>query len=164
MTLDQCIALFSAGVSFTGLVFVGLQLRSGTKQRTSDSLVKILDTNRELITLGFSHPELFAILAGGTEADPIWIQRYLQLWLNQFSLVHSYIQNAILPREAKENLERDISEFMATPNMRKHWRAFGHLYPVSFQTYIKDVLKKDEPPKEAAHHAAKKHGHHDAKT
>ena len=165
MTLDQCIALFSASVSFVGLVFVGLQLRAGTKQRTSDSLVKILDTNRELITLGFSHPHLFEILANEKETDPIWTQRYLQLWLNQFSLVYSYLQNSVLKGEAKENLERDITDFMASGNMRKHWQRFGKLYPTSFQTYINAILKKDEPPVKAAHHGEQtKRRHHDAKT
>jgi hypothetical protein len=165
MTTDQYIALFSATVSFVGLIFVGLQLRDATRQRTSDSLVKVLDINRELITLGFSHPQLFEILTGDKNANPVWTQRYLQLWLNQFSLVYSYLQHSVLRGEAKDNLERDLSEFMTMPNMRKHWQKFGRLYPASFQAYINEILKKDEPPGgKPTHHEGPAHPHHEAKT
>jgi len=165
MSFDHFISLFSASISFVGLVFVGIQLRDATRQRTSDSLVKILDVNRELITLGFSHPQLFVILTGDKDADPVWTQRYLQLWLNQFSLVYSYLQHSVLQGEAKDNLERDLSEFMAMANMRKHWQRYGRLYPASFQAYINEILKKDEPPAgKTAHHAGPVHRHHDAKT
>ena len=53
MTLDHWVSLFSASISFIGLLFVAVQIRDSTRQRKSDSLVKILDTNRELIVLGF---------------------------------------------------------------------------------------------------------------
>ena len=164
MSLDQKIALFSAMVSFIGLVFVGLQLRAGTRQQMSDSLVKILDTTRELISLGFSHPKLFEILAGKKETDPILTQRYLHLWLNHFSLVHSYLEHSMLGAETRDNLERDLTEFMGMASMRKHWQRFGSLYPISFQTFIDEILKKDEPPTKAAHHDETAHEHHDAKT
>jgi hypothetical protein len=165
MTTDQYIALFSATVSFIALIFVGVQIRAATRQRTSDSLVKILDTNRELITLGFSHPQLFEILTGDKNPNHVFTQRYLQLWLNQFSLVYFYLQNSVLQGEAKDNLERDLSEFMTMPNMRKHWQKFGKLYPASFQTYINEILRKDESPGDKpTHHEDQAHPHHEAKT
>jgi hypothetical protein len=163
MTLDQKIALLSSVIAFVGLIFVALQLRDSTRQRRSDSLVKILDINRELIALGFAHPTLFAILAGKDNTDPLWTQRYLQLWLNQFSLVHSYLEHSMLGGEVRDNLLRDISEFMLNDNVRKHWHTFGHLYPASFQAYINGILKKDEPPQKAAHPGESRR-HHDAKT
>jgi hypothetical protein len=162
MTLDQGIALFSATVSFIGLVFVGLQLRDATRQRTSDSLVEILDVNRELITLGFSHPQLFGILDDAKNADPIWEQYYLQLWLNQFSLIHSYLKESVLKGERRENLQRDLSDFMMMANMRRHWQKFGKFYPASFQEYVNEMLKTIEPPTAAqAKHPAR---NHEAKT
>jgi hypothetical protein len=163
MTFDHLVSLFSATISFAGLIFVALQLRDSTRQRRSDSLVKILDINRELISLGFSHPQLFGILADEANANPLWTQRYLQLWLNQFSLVHSYLEHSMLGGEVRGNLLRDISEFMLNANVRKHWEKFGHLYPASFQAYINDILKKDEPPAKAAHPGESRR-HHDAKT
>ena len=164
MTLDHWVSLFSASISFIGLLFVAVQIRDSTRQRKSDSLVKILDTNRELIVLGFSHPPLFEILANGKDTNPIWTQRYLQLWLNQFSLVHSYLEHSMLGTEVRDNFRRDISEFMAMANMQTHWRRFGHLYPASFQAYINEILKTNEPPHERAAHRETTRQHHDAKT
>lgn len=149
MTLDQSIALFAAIVSFVGLVFVGLQLREATKQQRSQSLVKIYDINRELISLGFDHPLLFMILQDGHGVDPVWERRYLQLWLNQFSLIHSYLRNSMFEPELKDSLERDIEDFFKMKNARKHWHEHGAFYPPSFQFFANEVIKK-EPPKRTA--------------
>ncbi len=146
MSLDHIVSIFSAAVSFIGLLFVALQIRASTRQRESDSLVKITDINRELLSLGFSHPQLFTIMEDGKTADPVWERRFLQLWLNQFSLVHSYLTQSVLRAELKENLERDLSDFMAMENMRRHWQRYGMLYPASFQKYVNAILKKVEPP------------------
>lgn len=97
MTLDQSIALFSATVSCVGLVFVGLQLRDGTRQQRSQSLVEIYGMNRELISLGFTHPQLFDVLAG-KNTDPGLERRYLQLWFNQYSLVNTYVNMSVFWR------------------------------------------------------------------
>jgi hypothetical protein len=151
LTLDQSIAVFSAAVSFLGLFFVGIQMRESRKQRETESLIQVLDVNRQLVILGFSHPQLFKILEGDKTVEPLLERYYLQLWLNQFSLIHSYFRNSFLKGERKENLERDLSDVMLMPNMQKHWHQFGKFYPASFQNYINGILKESEPPKSAAH-------------
>jgi hypothetical protein len=80
----------------------------------------------------------------------IWEQYYLQLWLNQFALTHSYMARSVLCGELRENLTRDVADFMAMQNMRRHWQRFGSLYPATFQTFVNEILKKVEPPKAAA--------------
>jgi hypothetical protein len=166
MTLDQSIALFAACATFGSLIFVGLQLRDATRQRASDSLVKILDINRELITLGFSHPQLFEILADAKNTHPAWTQRYLQLFLNQFSLVFFYLKHSVSPKEVIVNWELDVADSMTKSNMRKHWQEFGRLYPASFQAYVNAILKKkDESPSgKPTHHDRLALSHHEAKT
>ena len=69
MTTDQYVAMFSAAVSFLGLLLVVLQLREGTEQRKLESQIHIYDINRKLISLGFSHPELFDVLKDGKGID-----------------------------------------------------------------------------------------------
>jgi len=56
MTLDSLIPFFSPAIGLAGFMVVIFQLRRGTKQRELDSLVKVYDINRQLITLGFSRP------------------------------------------------------------------------------------------------------------
>lgn len=146
MPFEQMVSLFSAVISFAGLVFVALQLRDGNKQQELASLVEIYDINRQLLTLGFSHPKLFEILADAANADPTLERRYLQLWLNQFALIHSYMEEAVFKRELKDSLTREVAEFFTMENMQRHWRHHGAFYPASFQAFVSDVLKNNEPP------------------
>jgi hypothetical protein len=146
MAWDHWVSLFSSAIAFVGLLFVARQIRDSTRQREMDSVVEILSINRELITLGFSHPQLFAILNDSKDANPIWEQYYLQLWLNQFALTHSYMTRSVLRGEFRENLTRDVTDFMAMQNMRRHWQRFGRLYPATFQSFVNEKLKEVEPP------------------
>ena len=151
MALDHYVSLLTAGMSFVGLLFVALQLRDATKQREMDSLVKVYDINRELLSLGFSHPQLFAIMENKGNADPSAEKHYLQLWFNQFSLVHSYLRHSLFKREFKESLERDITDFVKLENVRRHWQRNEQYYPAAFQDYVNVLIKKNEPPMKAAH-------------
>jgi hypothetical protein len=133
-----------------GLLLVMVQIRASTRQREMESLVEICGTNRELIGLAFSHPQLFAVLQDAKKTDHVWEQYYLQLWLNQFALTHCYLKQAVLKGEFKENLSRDVADFMSMENMRRHWQRCGKLYPASFQKFVGEILEKVEPPLKAA--------------
>ena len=154
MLLEQWVSIFSASISFVGLIFVAVQLRDANRQRESESLVKIYDINRELLSLGFSHPKLFAILNDEQNADPIWERYYLQMWLNQLSLIHTYLQDSVVRPELRESLIVALTEFMTAENMRRHWKAKGRFYPASFQKLVTGIIEKAEPP-EAAQLASK---------
>lgn len=145
VSFDHIVSLSSALISLIGLVFVALQLREGNRQQQLASLVEIYDINRQLLTLGFSHPKLFEILADAPNADPTLERRYLQLWLNQFALIHSYMKEAVFKRELKDSLTREVAEFFTMENMQRHWRRHGTFYPASFQNFVGDVLNKHAP-------------------
>src|ERR1041385_9352546 len=145
MLSGQWISLFSAMVSFAGLLIVIRQLRTSNKQRELQSLVQVFDVNRQLLSLGFSHPKLFEIMADAPQADPTLERRYLQLWLNQFAMIHSYMKEAVFKRELKDSLTREVAEFFTMENMQRHWRRPGTFYPASFQHFVGDVLNKHAP-------------------
>jgi hypothetical protein len=151
MSIDQLVAIFSATVSFIGLLLVVLQLRAATRQRESESLVTIYDINRELLTLGFSHPRLFAILEDAKDADPVWETRYLQLWMNQLSLIHLYLKRAVFDKELQEFLENEIADFVTHTNVQKFWQHRGVAYPASFRRLVDEIIKKGKPPTAACH-------------
>jgi len=150
MSLDHYVALFSALISFAGLLLVVLQLRDSNRQRESESLVELYDINRQLLSLGFSHPVLFQILEDKKATDPLWEKRYLQMWLNQLSLSHAYLQRSVVQPELKASLERNLIDFMTMENMRRQWQQYGSFYPASFQDCVNEILKKVEPPVTAA--------------
>jgi len=146
VSIDQIVSLSSAAISFIGLLLVVLQLRDGNKQQELTSLVEIYDINRELISLGFAHPQLFAILSDTKGNDPTWQRRYLQLWLNQLSLIHSYLKRSVFDAELKASLEREVADFMSMENMRSHWQRYGSMYPDSFQKLVNNQVQRGEPP------------------
>ena len=79
MPFASFVPLLSPTIAFAGFMLVILQLRRGTKQRELDSLVKLCDINRQLITLGFSQPELFSILADDLRvATPVKISNEVE--------------------------------------------------------------------------------------
>jgi hypothetical protein len=151
MTFDHLVSLVSACISFAGLIFVALQLRDSNRQRESESIVKLYDINRELLSLAFSHPSLFDVLEDKPIKDHLSEKRYLQLWLNQLSLSHTFLRHAVVQTEYQDELTRNLEDFMSMQNMRKHWQTYGPFYPESFQNRVKGILEKDEPPVAATH-------------
>jgi hypothetical protein len=145
MFVDHFVAIFSATISFAGLMLVVLQLRAATRQRESESLVTIYDINRQLISLGFSHPHLFKIMDDGADDGSCTERRYLQLWLNQFALIHLFLTRTVFDRELKESLERDLADFLTITAVRQHWQKHGAFYPDSFQKLVNGIMKKKEP-------------------
>ena len=151
MSLDHFVSLFSAAISFVGLLFVAVQMRAANRQRKLESQIRLYDINRELISMGFDKPELFDVLVDKHEVNPVTERRYLQLWLNQLALVNSFkLQGAFQP-DVQESFETDFRDIMTMSNMHRHWRKYGKYYPASFQQMVNDTLKKSEPPKAAAH-------------
>lgn len=146
MSPEANAAIVSAIIAFAGLLAVAKQMRDANRQREADALVKIYDINRELLTLGFSHPQLFSILNGAADVDPQQVRHYLQLWLNQMSLIHLYLKRSVFDRDLKESLERDIAYFMELKSMQEYWRQYRAFYPTSFQVLVDGIMKKGEPP------------------
>ena len=144
MTIDQWAATFSATISFLGLLLVVLQLREGNRQAKLESQIRLYDINRELITLGFSKPELFQILADAKNVDSTIERRYLQLWLNQLCLVDSFKRSGAFNKEVQEGFETDLRDMMQMENMRRHWHEFERYYPASFRKSVTEILDKAE--------------------
>jgi hypothetical protein len=144
MLSDHWVSLFAVGISFAGLMLVLVQLRRGTIQREAQSLVQILDINRQLMTLGFSHPDLFKVLDDKTGADPLREERYLQLWLNQMWLIHTFLWRSALKTEFKACLLRDFGYFAENRNFQRHWRLRREFYPASFVKLLDAIMKEKE--------------------
>lgn len=140
----EYVPIFSVLISFASVALVVIQLRANAAQRDLESLKEILEINRELLTLGFTNPVLFDILNDTPGVDPVWEKRYLQMWLNQLSLTHSFQRRGIFRKELREAFERDIRDFMALTNMRCHWEGHKQYYSGSFRRYVEGILNSGE--------------------
>ncbi len=146
MSFDHWIALISSSISFVGLMFVAVQLRDANRQRETESMVKLYDINRELLSLGFSHPQLLEVLEDKKIADALLEKRYLQLWLNQLSLSHTFLQRSVFKIELQDELHRNLIDFIGMKNMQRHWQQYGSFYPTSFQERVGEILELEPPP------------------
>jgi hypothetical protein len=135
----QYIAAVSLMLSFVSISLVLVQLYDNITQRRIDANIRISDINRDLVSLGFAHPTLFAVLHGEA-SDPIVERRYLQLWFNQFLLIYTYQARGLFRSEHRESLGRDIGDFLKLQNVQSHWREFRQYYPSSFQGFVNSLL------------------------
>ena len=150
MTLEQWVSVFGTVIGFCGLLFVGLQFRQGNRQRESDSMVKLYDINRELLTLSFHFPQLLDLLEDKDIPDRRMQKRYLQMLLNQMEQFFSFSRNAMRDKELKESVERNLVDFLSMRTMQEHWKESGSFYTASFQRHVNAILNKKEPPRSAA--------------
>ncbi|HOW66870.1 MAG TPA: hypothetical protein P5186_26140 [Candidatus Paceibacterota bacterium] len=69
-----------------GILLTLIQLLLLRRQLKMDAQIKIMDSNREIVALGFDHPAMWLTMEeaeGTTPADgAITQRRYLQLWMN----------------------------------------------------------------------------------
>ena len=140
MNIDQWVAVFSASVSFVGLLMVAMQLRDGNRQRQLESQIQLYDINRELISMGFSNPRLFRVLEDAEGVDPVLERRYLQLWLNQLALIQSFQASGGLRKDVGSSFDADLRDMMMMSNMRRQWQRFGKYYPASFRVYVDTII------------------------
>lgn len=140
MTTDQFVAIFSVSISFFGLLLVVIQLHGSNQQRKLESQIHLYDLNRELLSLGFSNPQLFEVLTDAKGVNPTLEQRYLQLWLNLYSLVHAFGKSGVFHGDVEESFDVDFRDVLSMANMRRHWQRFGKYYPASFQKSVNDIL------------------------
>ena len=143
MVDSQYIAAVSLILSFVSISLVLIQLYDNIAQRRIDASIRISDINRQLVSLGFSHPALFAVLHG-EPSDPTVERRYLQLWFNQFLMVYTYQDRGLFKTEHRESLGRDIADFLKLQNVQLHWRAFRQFYPASFQDFVNSLLPEHD--------------------
>jgi hypothetical protein len=155
MSLDQWVAIATIAtpvVAFFGLFQVARQLMDGTDQRRMESVLQIYGVNREIISLGFTTPELLQILHG-KKANPLVERHYIQLWFNQFLLIYNFRNRKFFPVDIRESLERDIHYFMEESNAQRFWQQNRIYYPEAFQNYIdrltppKPDVHEERPPK-----------------
>jgi hypothetical protein len=140
MTLDEYVSIISALIALAGLLFVAKQLHDANSQTKLASQIQLYDITRELLSLGFSNPVLFEVLTDKKGVNPVLEQRYLQMWLNQLSLIHSFQRRGAFEADVQESFDRDLRDVFGMSNMRRHWQKFGKYYPASFQAYVNTII------------------------
>ena len=82
--------LFAA---LAGICFTLLQLRMLRRQLKLNALIRIMDSNRAIVALGFEHPAVWAAMGEETPTvfgdEAVLHRRYRQLWMNHMQIMWS---------------------------------------------------------------------------
>ncbi|KAF0095638.1 MAG: hypothetical protein E1N59_1133 [Puniceicoccaceae bacterium 5H] len=115
---------------------VFLQLRYLVRQMRFDAFLEIQEATRELIQLGFDHPDLLAVLEQSKTRRKARERKYAQLWLNQLNLAFAAYRQKHVPRDLWRSFETNIRAFVQADLLRSHWPSLKPFYPSAFQAFL----------------------------
>lgn len=144
LEISEWVAVVSVVIAVASLA---VHLRLNLKQSRANALIQIYANNRDLLSMGFDHPQLLKVLSNGQEED--FSRRYLQMWVNHMSLLFQLQKQGSLTREQWQAFELDIRDLMQIPAMETHWQPRGEFYPADFRNFIDGVLVQINEQKKA---------------
>lgn len=131
-----------------GIALTLAQLGLFRRQLKLDALIKIMDSNREIVTLGFEHPRLWAAMVGeGGSPSPEEAptrRRYLQLWTNHMQVMWSAWRLGLVSGDEWEAYRQDLSEFLHSPALQGHWASVARFYPEGFQRLVSELSATEQ--------------------
>lgn len=145
--------LVNAGGLFAAAAGIALtlaQLGLFRRQLKLDALIKIMDSNRQIVSLGFEHPDVWSSLEGETSAlqveEAMARRRYLQLWTNHMQIMWAAQQLGLVSEGEWQAYRQDLSEFLRSPSLQEHWRNVARFYPEGFRELVSELsgLRRDD--------------------
>ncbi|MBI5385580.1 MAG: hypothetical protein HZA90_12950 [Verrucomicrobia bacterium] len=128
--------LLVAGV---GISLTLLQLRLLRRQLKLDALIRIMDSNRAIVTLEFEHPAVWSALQSSAAllAEEVQVRRrYLQLWTNHMQMIWAAWNLGLVSGREWEAYRRDMADFLRIPAWQEHWAKVGQFYPKGFRRLV----------------------------
>jgi hypothetical protein len=128
-------------VALAGIALTLAQLRLFRRQLQLDALIKIMESNREIVALGFAHPLVWAALESGTvlAEEARARRRYLQLWTNHMQIMWAAWQLGLVSGREWQAYRLDLGEFLRSPALQEHWAAVARFYPKGFQRLVAEL-------------------------
>ncbi len=131
------------GVALVGIVLTFLQVFLLRRQLKLDALIRIMDSNRQIVALGFKHPLVWAALEGKCGAllaeEMLAHRRYLQLWMNHMQIMWAAWQLGLVSGCEWEAYRLDMTDFLRAKALREHWARVAPFYPLGFRRLIAEL-------------------------
>lgn len=138
-------AFFAALLGICLTLFQLLLLR---RQLKLDALIKIMDSNRQIVALGFEHPIVWAAMEGGAGTvfaeEALAQRRYLQLWMNHMQIMWGAWRLGLVSRREWEAYRLDMREFLRSPCLQEHWAKVWRYYPRGFRRLVAELAQVEE--------------------
>ena len=113
------------------------------RQLKLDALIRIMDSNRQIVALGFEHPVVWAALEGKAGAflaeEALAHRRYLQLWMNHMQIMWAAWQLGLVAGCEWEAYRLDMTESLRIKALQEHWARVAPFYPEGFRRLIADL-------------------------
>lgn len=133
-----------AGISFTLLQLVMLR-----RQLKLDALIRIMDSNRAIVALGFDHPVVWTAMQEGTGTvfgdEAVAHRRYRQLWMNHMQIMWTAWRLGLVSAFEWEAYRQDMAEFLRARSLQEHWARVARFYPRGFRRLVNELsgLKRE---------------------
>jgi hypothetical protein len=106
-------------VALVGICFTLTQLVLLRRQLKLDTLIKIIDSNRAIVSVGIEHPQIWPNI-GANEWDAVHGQaearrHYLQLWINHMQLMWGAWRQGVVSREEWNAYRADMADLLQLP-------------------------------------------------
>ena len=132
-----------AGICFTLLQWLMLR-----RQLKLDALIRIMDSNRAIVALGFEHPVVWAAMGEGSATtfgdEAVLHRRYRQLWMNHMQIMWSAWKLGLVSGFEWEAYRQDMADFLRARSLREHWREVSRFYPRGFRRLIAELSQPKE--------------------
>lgn len=132
------VGAFVAALAGIGLTLV--QLHFFRRQLKLEALIQIMDSNREIVSLGFEHPAVWRALEAedGTvlAEEALARRRYLQLWTNHMQVIWAAWRLGLVSGSEWQAYRLDLAEFLRSPVLQAHWASVARYYPREFQRLV----------------------------
>jgi hypothetical protein len=125
-------------VSCVAIVVTLTQVSLLRRQLRLDALIKIIQSNRELLRLGFDKPSLWEYFQhdrdGVTDkASQEERRRYFQLWLNHMHVIWKAHKTGLYDHPEWQCAKDDMAQFFRVDSFKRHWEAVERYYPKAFR-------------------------------
>ena len=92
--------------------------------------------------LGFSDDELFRIIRGEQINNQEKQKRFLQLWLNQTTVVFRAREVGMVGDDDWFGTRKDIVDLFQLESMRTHWNQVKGYYSPNLCEFVKEVMRE----------------------
>lgn len=136
-------------VAAVGILITLAQLVLLRRQLRLDTLIKIIDSNRAIVSVGIDHPDVWPTLEENRQdslAARAEVRRhYLQLWINHMQLMWGAWRLGVVSREEWNVYRLDMADLLQLPSSREHWDRVARFYPGNFRRFIAQVRQHEVP-------------------
>lgn len=138
-------------ISCIAITLTLIQLSLLRRQLHLDALIKIVQSNRELMTMGFEKPALWEFFKGKwetvtDEAAKEQRRRYFQLWLNHMHVIWKAREVGLYDMHEWNCTRDDMADFFRLEPFRAHWHEVQRFYPEPFRREMRELIAF--PPKQ----------------